>query len=176
MVNYKLKLNGGIMCVYQSNQVDNEKTIQETCAETISELLKKHCISATVKGLQDDGGTWVEIDLVDPNIHHIEYISKIRSKFEATLEYERKDRKRSVNQLPQVDYVAVNVKYTKKFKNKVWNWIQSEFKDDMGSLPSSYEQLDQYHVGRTSRISAFKMIDYALLNRLQNISFWKNAH
>lgn len=152
-----------------------EKPSQEYCAEAISTLLATHGIKADVTGHADECGSWVEINLVDPSFYHIEYISKIRENFESSLDIERKERVKSLKSQMKVDYVAVSVKYTIGLKNQVWNWLQTKFKDDLGTLPAKYEQLDQYHVGRLSKMPAFELIKLALLNRIEKTSFWNEA-
>lgn len=170
IVNNKLKLRWCCMCDRKA-----KKTNYEYCAEAIDVLLKSQYIKAEVKGAFDVDGSWVEIKLTDPSIHNLEYVSKIIPKFQSTLDFERKDRVKSERSQMKVDYVAVNVKYTASMKNKVWNWLQSKFETDIGKLPAQYEQLDQYHVGRLSKVPAFELINLALLNRLKNTSFWNEA-
>lgn len=164
------------MCVYQKNRKPKENTGNHiVCATAIAELLKAEGIHAEIKGMLDDDGSWVSISLENPTPYELQYISKIKEKFECNLEIERKDRVKSAKNKIKVDYVSVKVTYTKDFKNKVWSWIQSKFETDMGKLPKDYVQLDQYHVGRATRISAFQMIELVIFDRLKDVSFWKES-
>lgn len=164
------------MCVFQENPQNTDTSANYiVCAQAIAEHLKQVSIHAEVKGGMDEFGTWVQINVENVTPAQINDIQKIKAKFESNLELERKDRPKSQRNKMKVDYISVNVKYTKDFKEKVWSWVQRKFENDMGKLPKQYEQLDQYHVGRNSHIPAFRMIELAIFDRIKNTSFWKEA-
>jgi hypothetical protein len=156
----------------------NSKEVLENhaaCAETIHQILRAERINNTVNYGIDSAGSWVSINVQNPNPAQLKIIAKIKSKFESSLEAERVDRPKSKKNRNKVDYISVNVKYTNDFKESVWAWIQSKFDGDMGNLPKKYMHLDQYHVGRKSHISAFKMINLAIFDRLKDTSFWRET-